>query len=146
LAAPGVDAKALTSVKKALIAAGAHVKVVAPRLGALVRNGTALAADNTIVSTPSILFDAIYVPGGAESIAALSTSGDALHFIAEAYKHAKPIAATGEGRDLIERAGVAEGPGVFTGDGAGDVAPGLIEALGRHRVWERDAAAQLIPA
>ena len=146
LAAPGVDAKALTTVKKALIAGGAHVKVVAPRLGALGRNGTALAADNTIVSTPSIVFDAIYVPGGAESIAALSRSGDALHFIAEAYKHAKPIAATGEGRELIERAGVTDGAGVLTGDGGGDVTAGLIEALGRHRVWERDAAAQLIPA
>jgi hypothetical protein len=76
----------------------------------------------------------------------LSRSGDALHFIAEAYKHAKPIAATGEGRELIERAGVTDGAGVLTGDGGGDVTAGLIEALGRHRVWERDAAAQLIPA
>jgi catalase len=56
------------------------------------------------------------VPGGADSVAALSQSGDALHFIAEAYKHAKPVAASGEGRDLIERAGVVAGPGVIVGD------------------------------
>jgi catalase len=145
LAAPGVDAKALASVKKALLAGGAQVKVVAPRLGTLGRNGAAIATDATVVTMPSIMFDAIYVPGGAESVAALSQSGDALHFIAEAYKHAKPVAASDEGFELIGRAGVVEGPGVIVGD-AGDVAAALLDALGRHRVWEREAAAQLIPA
>jgi catalase len=145
LAAPGVDAKAVASVTKALVDGGAHFKVIAPRLGALGLNGKALAADGTILTMPSIVFDAIYVPGGADSVAALSGSGDALHFIAEAYKHAKPIAASGEGLDLLERAGVADGPGVFVGDPA-DVASALVEALGRHRVWERDAAAVLVPA
>jgi catalase len=145
LAAPGVDAKALATVKKALLAAGAQVKVLAPRLGALGRNGTAIAADKTIVTTPSVVFDAVYVPGGARSIETLAQSGDALHFVAEAYKHAKPIAASGEGADLLQQAGVVEGPGVLIED-APELVTQFVEALGGHRIWAREAAAQLIPA
>ena len=145
LAAPGVDAKALATVKKALLTAGAQVKVLAPRLGALGRNGTAIAADKTIVTTPSVVFDAVYVPGGARSIETLAQSGDALHFVAEAYKHAKPIAASGEGADLLQQAGVVEGPGVLIEDASALVTQ-FVEALGGHRIWAREAAAQLIPA
>lgn len=145
LAAPGVDAKALATVKKALLAAGAQVKVLAPRLGALGRNGTAIAADKTIVTTPSVVFDAVYVPGGTRSIETLAQSGDALHFVAEAYKHAKPIAASGEGADLLQQAGVVEGPGVLIEDASALVTQ-FVEALGGHRIWAREAAAQLIPA
>ena len=145
LAAPGVDAKALATVKKALLTAGAQVKVLAPRLGALGRNGTAIAANKTIVTTPSVVFDAVYVPGGARSIETLAQSGDALHFVAEAYKHAKPIAASGEGADLLQQAGVVEGPGVLIEDASALVTQ-FVEALGSHRIWAREAAAQLIPA
>ena len=145
LAAPGVDAKALATVKKALLAAGAQVKVLAPRLGARGRNGTAIAADKTIVTTPSVVFDAVYVPGGTRSIETLAQSGDALHFVAEAYKHAKPIAASGEGADLLQQAGVVEGPGVLIEDASALVTQ-FVEALGGHRIWAREAAAQLIPA
>ena len=145
LAAPGVDAKALATVKKALLTAGAQVKVLAPRLGALGRNGTAIAANKTIVTTPSVVFDAVYVPGGARSIETLAQSGDALHFVAEAYKHAKPIAASGEGADLLQQAGVVEGPGVLIEDASALVTQ-FVEALGGHRIWAREAAAQLIPA
>ena len=145
LAAPGVDAKALATVKKALLAAGAQVKVLAPRLGALGRNGTAIAADKTIVTTPSVVFDAVYVPGGARSIETLAQSGDALHFVAEAYKHAKPIAASGEGAHLLQQAGVVEGPGVLIEDASALVTQ-FVEALGSHRILAREAAAQVIPA
>jgi catalase len=143
LAAPGVDAKAVAAVRSALEDAGAHAKVVAPRLGGLGRNGKSVAADKTIVTTPSIVFDAVYVPGGAESIAALTASGDALHFVAEAFKHAKPIAASGDGAKLLERAGVAKGPGVIIADNPGAA---LVDALAHHRVWERSAAAEAVPA
>jgi catalase len=41
---------------------------------------------------PSVAFDAVFVPGGAASIKALSTDGVALHYLLEAYKHLKAIA------------------------------------------------------
>jgi catalase len=149
LAAPGADGKAIAAMRTALAAEGARSKVLAPRLGPVTRNGKAIAADHTIVTMPSIAFDAVFVPGGAESIAALAASGDALHFVAEAYKHAKPICATGEGTQLLQRAGVTferTDPGVINGDAVADIAPAFVAALGRHRIWERAAAADAVPA
>jgi catalase len=158
LAADGVDGAAVTAMQAALAAEGAKGLVVAPHLGTLAGgNGKAgVAVDHTIVTMPSVVFDAVYVPGGLESARTLGTSGDAVHFVAEAYKHAKPIACSGEGLDLLREAGVGPSDGsepdpalgvvVANGEGAG---PALIEAfiatIGRHRVWARpDKAA--VPA
>lgn len=49
----------------------------------------------------SVMFDAVYVPGGRESIDMLKQQGDGIHFVNEAFKHGKAIAATGEGVELL---------------------------------------------
>ena len=56
----------------------------------------------------SVLFDAVYVPGGASSVAALEELPDALRFIDEAYKHGKPIAASMEGVELVAASQVGQ--------------------------------------
>ena len=60
----------------------------------------------TLGNTDSVLFDAVYVPGGAASVKTLLQKGDALFFIDEAYKHAKPIAASAEGVQLLTASAV----------------------------------------
>jgi putative intracellular protease/amidase len=35
--------------------------------------------------------DAVYVPGGADSAAALTSNANAIHFVQEAFKHFKPL-------------------------------------------------------
>jgi catalase len=50
------------------------------------------------------MVDAVFVPGGKESIATLSKNGRAIHWIREAFGHLKTIAATGEGVDLLNLA------------------------------------------
>jgi catalase len=57
----------------------------------------------TFVNSSSVLFDAVYVPGGGESIEMLKEIPDALRFIDEAYKHGKAIAASGEGVEMVIR-------------------------------------------
>ena len=74
-------------------------------------DGDELPIDFSLLTASSVLFDAVYVPGGAESVAALSAERDAVEFVTEAYRHCKPIAATGEGVDLLRAAGIAEGQG-----------------------------------
>ena len=102
LAADGVDDTALSGMKQALMAAGAQAKVVAPRLGSLTgTNGSAIAIDFSLLTSGSVLFDAVYVPGGERSITTLSQEGKALHFIQEAYTHCKAIAASGAGVELL---------------------------------------------
>ena len=148
LAADGVDGAAVTAMKAALDKAGVVGLVVAPRLGDLESaSGAAVPADHTIVTMPSVAFDAVFVPGGAASVKALAGSGDATHFVAEAFKHAKALAATGDGADVLAAAGVPAGgdPAVVVGATAGAVAKPFLAAIANHRAWER-VGLEAVPA
>ncbi|WPQ61982.1 hypothetical protein SIO70_26830 [Chitinophaga sancti] len=39
-----------------------------------------------------MLYDAVYVPGGADNVIALQDEPDAIHFLNEAWRHCKAIA------------------------------------------------------
>jgi catalase len=154
LAADGVDADAVDAMRTALAKAGAVVHVLAPHLGTLEASRGTIAVDHTIVTMPSVAYDAVFVPGGAASVETLQADGDAVHFVAEAFKHAKAIAATDDGESLLREAGVrtddsgigdaTSGVIVASGD-AGTIADSFIEAIGRHRAWSR-AGLTAIPA
>jgi catalase len=95
---------------------------------------------------PSVLFDAVYVPGGPASAAALKGSGDAVHFVREAFKHAKPIAASGDGVGFLVAAGVLATPdqkvaGISAAVPAavGGLATAFIADIAQHRHWNRVA-------
>jgi catalase len=137
-------------MKAALDKAGAVGLVVAPHLGALrsaSADGNAVTADHTILTMPSIAFDAVFVPGGAASAKALAASGDATHFVAEAFKHAKALAATGDGAGVLAAAGVqsADDPAVVVGATAAAVAKPFLAAIAAHRAWDR-AGLEAVPA
>jgi catalase len=148
LVADGVDGAAVAAMKAALKKAGVTALVLAEHLGTVASaDGEPLAVDHTIVTMPSIAFDAVYVPGGPESAAALAASGEAVHFIAETYKHVKPIAAAADGVDLLGQAGIIEDgqtgidteTGVFIGTPA-KIGAVFMNALAGHRVWTRSDA------
>ena len=113
LAAPGVDAGQVQALQTALTAQGAMSEIVGPHLGALSgTGGNAVEAVKTFANTSSVLYDAVFVPGGSGA-AALMQMGDARAFVAEAYKHAKAVAAVGEGTGLLKAAlpeGAKPGP------------------------------------
>jgi catalase len=143
LAADGVDIVGLQAFKTALVNAGATMRIVSPHLGSLRgAAGDSIAVDHLLVTMPSVVFDAVCVAGGAASVAALRGSGDAVHFVREAYKHAKPIAGLGEASDFLVAAGViasatgAAPAGVSVG-AAGKVANGFLADLSMHRLWDR---------
>ena len=94
---------------------------------------------------PSVVYDAVFVPGGSASIAALRADGDAVHFVSEAFKHAKAMAAAGEGAELLRAAGVPGGvTGVVTGSGPA-LGRAFIAAIAQHRAWDR-AGLAAVPA
>lgn len=156
LVADGFDDTAVLNMTKALQTAGAMVKIVAPHGGMILgAKGNELAVDFSLLTTSSVLFDAVYVPGGAESVAALLREADAEHFINEAYKHCKAIAATSEGVDLLRAtyaAGelqVEKGAKELPADASGGlivsaasdarkVADDFIAAIAQHRHWSRE--------
>ena len=68
LVAPGVAGRELTAARKALEAAGAKVEIVAPALGMVATaDGTTLEATRSLLTVKSVLFDAVLIPGGADS-------------------------------------------------------------------------------
>ena len=140
LIADGFDAKELSAMKKALEAEGAMLKTVATRGGEIKSsNGKTVTADYTFLTTASVLFDAVYVPGGAASVETLGGEADAYQFVDEAYRHCKAIAATaGEAVDFIKDtfAGKAENDkAVILGD---KITKDFIKAIAAHRNWERE--------
>jgi len=103
----------------------------------------------------SVLFDAVFVPGGADSVKTLGQDAMAVLFITEAYKHCKAVAATGAGVSLLPvgkkngtpaKAGAVEEGVVAGGDGdVAAVAAEFIRAIASHRAWSREAKGQRIP-
>jgi len=151
LAADGVMEAELMTVKNSLLAQGAMVDVIAPRLGTIAgANDTQITVDKSLLTVASVLYDAVYVPGGANSVATLEAEADAIHFLNEAYKHCKAIAATGDALQVLEATYFAKKlpednsdatvmrEGVIIGTDAGNVAKQFIGAIAQHRFWERE--------
>ena len=148
LAAPGVDGAPVAALKERFAQAGVEALVLAERLGTLGEGDDAVAVDRRLVTMPSVVFDGVIVPGGAAAARALEDSGGAVHFVAESYRHGKPIGAIGEGSSLLEAAWIdidEEHDGVILGDTAEALFEPFIEALGKHRAWSRDDR-ELVPA
>lgn len=147
LAGEGADGAALGSLKSGLESEGALVEVVAERGGSFTCSlGKTVEVDRAAENGPSVIYDAVVVPGGA-SAGELAKTGLALAFVAEAFKHGKPILALGEGAKVIEAARLrGVGPkgahklGVFVGDAESGVSE-LSAALKQHRFHNRDIAA-----
>ncbi|HVV18002.1 MAG TPA: catalase, partial [Pseudonocardiaceae bacterium] len=101
LIADGVDGIGTRALVDALTEKGAVVERLAPADGPVrTASGADLTADRAINTMASVLYDAVAVSCGPDSIATLSADGYAVHFVAQAYKHAKPVAGFGVGLDL----------------------------------------------
>jgi catalase len=146
LAADGCEDADLNMLLQALTSAGAQAKIVAPRLGYLrTREGKAVKIHFSLLTASSVLFDAVYVPGGPKSTAALKADPCAAEFVYEAYKHAKAIAASGSGVELLQAANILSGSRnkdeaiVLSTNGASQkMAADFIAAIGKHRNWQRE--------
>lgn len=162
LVADGVDAAQASAMQAALKGAGATAEIVAPHLGTLRGGaGQSLPVDKTIATSGSVMYDAVYVPGGRGSVDALRMDGDAVHFVGEAFKHCKPLAASGEGADLVMPAvtlGAADGQtpaaeelvaqGVNLDRGGRDatgLAQQFMQAIAQHRFFNRPTK-KMVPA
>ena len=162
--ADGVDTAQVNAIKAALIKAGALPQIVAPHIGEVTGadGKSTLAVDKTYANSGSVVFDAVFVPGGAQSIATLLPQEPVRHFIFEAYKHGKAIAAVGEGLDLLAASQLdglpqhdakklvplANTKGVVTAGDASDlkgIGEQFIEAIKQHRHWNRMPQQEFLP-
>ncbi|WP_434561464.1 catalase HPII [Pseudomonas sp. R1-6] len=146
LVANGVDGAIIDALKKALEAEGAHAKILGPTSAPVTAaNGQTLPVDASMEGLPSIAFDAVFVPGGVESIKALSADGVALHYLLEAYKHLKAIALHGEARQLLMLLKLEADAGLIP-DADASKFQAFFDAIAQHRVWAREAKAKAVPA
>jgi len=158
LVADGVDADSVSTMMKALEDEGAMAELIAPKLGTIIAaDDTELMIYKSFLTSASVFYDAVYVPGGTNSVATLEADADAVHFLNEAFKHCKAIAAdkaavqvlqaTYFGRKLpddeSDEASMIEG--VVFGDDISKVSTQFVNAIKQHRFWEREKARK-IPA
>jgi catalase len=145
LVAAGVAVDQVEAMQSALQAGKVLSEIVAPHVGEVEGDGGVIEATKTFANSSSVLFDAVYVPGGLESVGTLTEMPDALRFVDEAYKHGKPIAASAEGVDLIKKANTgklvtdedAAEQGVLYASDAKSLASDFIEAIANHRFHDR---------
>ncbi|MGH2410429.1 MAG: catalase-related domain-containing protein, partial [Chloroflexota bacterium] len=144
LAGSGLNLAEIQAIRSALESAGAKPEIVAPVLGPIAgAGGNRIEADKAISTVSSVMYDAVFVPSGPPSEAALAKQEEMRRFIAEAYRHGKTIGATGAGIEWLSQAGVSDGKaeaGVVTTRETGDLgafSERFIAAIAQHRHWER---------
>ncbi|OBK38093.1 catalase HPII [Mycobacterium sp. 1245111.1] len=155
LAADGVDVRGVERLVEALRKRGAIAEVLAPTAGGTLAGGSGgeIPVDRSFTSVASVLYDAVVVPCGPKAMETLGNDGYAVHFVTEAYKHLKAVAAFGAGIDLLRKAGVNESladgeevvtsAGVVSSTAAEDSLPDqffddFASELAKHRAWDRE--------
>ena len=146
LAADGFSMSDLEKMQNALENKGAMIKIIAPHGGTITCDqDMEHEVDAAIVTTESVLFDAIYVPGGKKSIDALLDEPKYKKFLNEAFKHCKAIAVDHEGEDLLDETFIAnhkDDKAIFINDKP----KAFIDAIAKHRNWDRMEVAAKVPA
>ena len=146
LVSDGFDGEALMNMKNALEEKGAIIQLVATHGGTVTCDkGKNHQVDAALLTTESVLFDAIFVPGGEESVKDLLAEAKAKKFINESLMHCKAIAVSKEGEQLLDATygkDFKDDQAVFINQSADDFA----KAIANHRNWNREEKAKSIPA
>ena len=158
LLADGVDENSVEIVRESLLNEGCIVEIIAPKLGFVMsKNDEQIAVDKSFLTAASVLYDAVYVPGGTNSVATLEAEADAVHFLNQAFKHCKPIAADAEALQVLESTyfykklpekfteEIILMEGVVVSKDAATLAKYFMEAIAQHRFWEREKSRK-VPA
>ena len=140
LVADGSDDAQVHALRKAAMAAGAQVKIVAPKVAVKLKGGKMLAADGQLAGTPSVLFDAVAsVLDPAEALA-LSKQAAAVDWFRDAFGHLKAIAACNGTQQILAAGGIRPDAGVVDPK---DVARFI--TLAKTRQWQREAQVRALP-
>ncbi|MED5018766.1 catalase [Paenibacillus chibensis] len=157
LAANGFDSAEMKAVMTALQTAGVTAEIVSENLGILTgTEGDQQQVKQTILTADSVLYDAVYLAGGKESIAQIGSIREAVNFVVQAYNHLKTIGTSADGLELLGTAGIhVTGPeaaagnleeplvdtGLIVSSDAADVndfGQKLVDAIAMHRHWGRE--------
>jgi catalase len=152
LVADGVSTGDVSSIEARMLQGKATVELIAAALGTVKPvDGSPLEVAATFLTAASVCYDAVVVPGGRESVDALSRDANVRRFLDEAFRHSKTIGALGEAVDLVRSvvdahaSDAKERPdpaaiGVVLSEGGEDdgFADRFEVALRQHRHFERE--------
>lgn len=144
LVADGFSMSNFDSMSKALKKEHAVVKLIAPHGGTVkCDEGMDHQVDAAINTTESVLFDAVYLPGGKNSSQKLSENAKFIKFINETFKHCKAIAAD-DSDEFINNTCIND----YKNDTSVLInknSKKFIEAVAEHRNWDRMDVIKNIP-
>ena len=148
LVADGVGGAAAARIHESLVREGAVPRFVGIKMGPVrTAEGDALDVEVSLEAGPSVLWDAAVFPHGDDATATLVRSGQALEFIKDQYRHCKPLLLLGSATALLKKIGIpfesvfaAPDPGLllFGNEDVDRAVPAFVEALAKHRHFERE--------
>ena len=137
LVSDGIDADVLAELRELASDAGVVIKIIAPRIGGVTDSaGKLCPVDERIGGAPSVLFDAVAILPGQDTLASSKPARD---FLSDAYAHCKFIACNQESGALFAACGLAEGKddGVCMLNDTGSVREFLSACKALH-YWPRE--------
>ena len=145
LVGDGFNGAQVKKIKEALVSKNAVVHLVAPHGGTVKCDlGKEHPVDVALLTTESVLYDALYIPGGAKSIEALVKAPKSVKFVNETLKHCKALAAEEDTFKLLDKTAIS----MFDKDAAiliGKTPKDFIKQIAAHRNWDRQPTAMNIP-
>ncbi|UZD22916.1 catalase [Algoriphagus halophytocola] len=143
LADDGVDEKSIKGFQAAIKNAGADSKIISTNSGSITASEDgSFTVDHSLMTTTSVLFDAVLVLDGSKSTQSLKNNSLAIRFIDEAYRHYKYIGINGTGESLWDLTYASKNKlpkGVLFNQDP----ESFIDSISSHRVWERKDADQI---
>ena len=145
LVGDGFNGAQVKKMKEALVSKNAVVHLVAPHGGTVkCDQGKEHPVDAALLTTESVLYDALYIPGSAKSIEALVKAPKSVKFVNETLKHCKALAAEEDTFKLLDKTAIS----MFDKDAAiliGKTPKDFIKQIAAHRNWDRQPTAMNIP-
>lgn len=139
LIADGSDAALIKPIQAAAKAAGATVKLVAPRVASVkLEDGSEVKADGQLQGTPSVIFDAVAVVLSAQATSQLLKEAAAVQWVMDAFGHLKAIASNPDAKPLLDKAGVTPDEGVIA------LEPEKLLAAAKRRYFEREPTVRML--
>lgn len=143
LVSDGCDGDLVEALRSALVAEGAMMEIVAPKVGGVTaKDGTLIEGKQMIDGGPSVLYDAVAVIVSEEGAAQLVKEAAVRDWLADAFAHCKFIGVVDAAQPLLDKAGVEPDEGVIALSSAGDV-DGFIENCRKLRLWARETKVKL---
>lgn len=135
----GFDGALLAALEKAVKQVGGLLRIIAPRIGGVLCSSNNLhPVTDKIGGAPSVLFDAIAILPGQDSLA---DNPAAVNFLSDAFVHCKFVGWAKRAAELVEVCGLkgVDDAALCKLDDAGTVT-GFVNACRALRYWPREAA------